>query len=613
MHRGDFKYLLKQKILIIDGGLSSEIQRRLKDPRPFTPRFLLENEKLIQQIHEDFAAAGASLMVTGTVEANRLALQQGLIKSKLEEVNAKAVMVCRKALPPGGLMFGGLGPTGALLKPYGRLIEEDYRTIYTEQANCLIEEGVDGFILEGFSSLIEAEQCVAALRESCSAPVIATMTFLEDGLTKFGDTIEECFQSLLKAGADVVGIHGTLGPLEIDDFLGRLKRAYPLCVRPNAGYPVRIGNTTTYLSSPEYVAECAELFADRGAVIIGGAAGFSPDHIREIATRLRGRLPKSPKPPAPRKTRRITSSTGEATLRQGDGKTLRQKLGKDPIISVELEPPKGLETEGLMHLLERLQPYGIDAVNIPENPLARARISSIALAKAIHEGLGLESITHITCRDRNLISLQAELLGAHVLGVNTILALTGDPASVGDYPSATSVFDVDSLGLVEIMARMNIGKDFGMNDLGATTRFDIGVAANPLAKDLHAELKRLETKIKRGATFVQTQPIFDPAKTKPFLKALEGFKVPVIFGVMFVRDYRHARFLVNEYPGIKIKVKDLERFRQEDPKTQRILSTTFACELIQELSDLSGGVYLMPAFGEYEWLIETMDRLRNHS
>ncbi len=611
MLRGDFKYLLKDKILIIDGGLSSEIQRRLKEPHPFPPRFLLDHEKLVQQIHKDFADAGAGLMVTGTAEANRLALQLGQIKSRLEEINAKAVAVCRNALPPDGLMFGGLGPTGALLKPYGRLTEEDYRAVYVEQAKCLIQEGVDGFILEGFSSLIEAEQCVAAVRESCSAPIIATMTFLEDGLTKFGDTIEDCFQSLQRAGADLVGIHGTLGPLEIDDFLGRLKKPYPLCVRPNAGYPVRIGNTTTYLSSPEYVAECAELFVDRGALIIGGAAGFSPDHIREIANRLRGRAPKLPEPAAPRVSRGASALTGEAPAKQPPEKTLRQKLGKEPIITVELEPPKGLETEGLMRLLDGLLPYGIDAVNIPENPLARARISSIALAKAIHERLGLESITHITCRDRNLISLQAELLGAHVLGVNTILALTGDPASVGDYPSATSVFDVDSLGLVEIMARMNIGKDFGMNDLGATTRFNIGVAANPLAEDLQAELERVETKIKRGATFVQTQPIFDPGKTRPFLKALADYKVPVIFGVMFVRDYRHAKFLVNEYPGIHIKDKDLERFRRQDPKMQRTLSTTFACELIQELSDLSGGVYLMPAFGEQEWLIETMDRLRN--
>ena len=612
MLRTDFEYLIKNKLLIIEGSLNSEIQRRTRAAYPFTPQFVLDQPDLIRQIHGDFAQAGANILVPGTAGANRLVLERKALQEHFETINRKAVELAREKCAHEGMVFAGLGPTGALLKPYGQLTEDDYRNVYREQAELLIKQGVDGFILEGFSSLIEAEQCILALRGTSSLPVIATMTFLEDGLTKFGDTMEDCFRALLHTGADVAGIHGTLGPLEIDEYLCRLSQPFNLCIRPNAGYPVRLGNTMTYLSSPEYVAECAELFVEKGGVIIGGAAGFTPDHITAISKRLWGRAPITGS--RPEEASQLTVEQSREQPAAGlpvPGKSLAEKLGHEPVITVELEPPKGLETDGIISLLHKLQPYGVDAVNIPENPLARARISSIALARAIHDQTGIESITHLTCRDRNLISLQAELLGAHVLGVNTILALTGDPSGVGDFPSATSVFDVDSLGLVEIMNRMNLGKDFGMNDLGNRTRFKIGVASNPLSQHLDKELERLEKKVQRGASFVQTQPIFDPARVEPFLKAIEGFKVPVIFGVMLIRDYRHAKFLANEYPGIYIKDKDLERFRMAEEKDQGQLGVQLACELVAELNAMSGGVYLMPGFGDAERLVDVFARLKN--
>lgn len=610
MLRSDFEYLLKNKVLFTEGSLHAEVQRRAKTASIFVPRVTLDTPDLIRDVHRAYAEAGATLFCAGSAEANEMALQRKHLAPRMEEINRTAVALARDVLPPQALLFGGLGPSGALLKPYGPLSEEDYQGIFIRQAEILLDEQVDGFILESFSSLIEAEQAILGLREMSSKPIIATMTFLEDGLTRFGDSIADCFRTLLKAGADVVGIHGTLGPLEIDAFLEQLTEPYPLAIRPNAGYPVRIGNINTYLSSPEYVAECAEMFLERGAVIIGGAAGFTPDHIRAVTQRLAGRTPITPKQEPP-------NTHISQTIRDSDGKLEKQrlphfmdKLGKEPILSVEIEPPHGLEINSTLHLLERLIPYGVDVVNIPENPLARARISSIALAKAIQERTGLDSITHLTCRDRNLISLQAELLGAHVLGVQNILALTGDPSGVGDYPSATGVFDVDSQGLVEIMARMNIGKDFGMNELGEATHFNIGVAANPLAEDLSGELNRLEAKLKRGATFIQTQPIFDPSRLKAFMKAIAPYKVPVIFGVMLVRSYRHAKFLNNEYPGIAIRPRDVERFRGADEKRQRHQGIQLACELIQELSSVSGGIYLMTSLHDSERLEDILRHLR---
>lgn len=611
MLRNDFNLVIRENILITDGLLVSEIQRRLKRTTvPSVPRVLLENEKLIGDIHQSFAAAGAKILIAATAEANRVFLEKVGLADQQGALVERAISVCRQRVPKGCWVFGGLGTTNALLKPYGNLEEKDYRSIYAEQVALLIENKVDGFFLEGFSSLIEAEQCILAIRENSAKPIIATMTLLEDGRTKFGDTAEDCFTSLLKSGADAVGIQGTLGPLEIDELIAKLKRPYPLCVRPNAGYPVRLGNTMTYLSSPEYVAECAEQFVRHGAVIIGGAAGFSPDHIGAIATRLRGSRPVvSPRIEASKGSQSSSGSTGKDPV-QDQGRALSQKLGHEPIMTVELEPPQGLDIDSVLELLKKLKPYGVDAVNIPENPLARARISSIALAKVIHEKTGLESIAHVTCRDRNLISLQAELLGAHVLGVSTILALTGDPARIGDFPSATSIFDVNSLGLVEILSRMNLGKDFGMNDLGSSTRFNIGVAANPFAESLSEEMERIEAKLNRGANFIQTQPIFDPQSLSSFLKLLEPFKVPVIFGVMLVRDYRHAKFLVNEYPGIKIRPRDLERFQKGNEEEQANLSVSFACELVRELKELSGGLYLMPSFGDADKLLDVMKQLK---
>ena len=607
MSRADFAYQLKQRVWIIEGSLGSELQVRIGTPGVFLPHLVAEKPELIARLHREYGQAGANIQVSATAGANRLTLAREHMQDGMEELNRRAVALTRENLGNGALLFAGLGPTDALLKPYGTLVEDDYREIFAEQARYLLDAGVDGFILEGFSSLIEAEQCLVGLRQLCASPVIATMTFLEDGNTKFGDSMADCFQVLLECGADAVGIHGTLGPLEIDGFLERLEGSYPLCVRPNAGYPVRVGKVTTYLSSPEYVAECAELFAEKGAVIVGGAAGFSPGHIEAVANRLRGFRPSFPGDEGNRVV--LVGSSGEepGTRTTGSGR-LAEKLGHKPVISVELEPPRGLEIEPVIQLLQRLEPLGVDAVNIPENPLARARISSIAMAKAIHERTGIESIAHLTCRDRNLISLQAELLGAHVMGVHTILALTGDPSGVGDYPTATSVFDVNSLGLVEIMARMNIGKDFGMNDLGAHTNFNIGIAANPFAADMKTELARIEKKLEGGATFIQTQPIFDAEAVKPFLRQIAPFKVPVLFGVMIIRDYRHAKFLANEYPGIKIRESDLKRFEHAD-KDDRETSVSFAAELVRDMAGMSGGVYLMPGFGDADCLVDVFQRL----
>lgn len=611
MFRNDFSFLTQEKILVVQGTIVSELERRLKTANFFLPKMILSGDPLVASVIGEFAAAGADILTTPTSQANRTLLEKFRMEDHIGEVHRRAVGLCREVAGEKQMIFGAIGPTGALLRPYGRLDESDYRKVYHEQGELLLDLGVDGFILEGFSSLIEAENCVKVLRKISNMPIIACMSFLEDGRTKFGDTTEDCFSALVAKGADVVGMHGVLGPLEIDGFLGRVQGEYNLCARPNAGYPVRIGNTKTYLSSPEYVAECAELLTEKGVVVVGGAEGFTPHHIRKVVDQLHGKKPVRKEAAGSETDSQVSFTAEPGKTQSAELPSLAKKLGREPVLTVELEPPRGLEVEPILGLLNQMRPLGVDAVNIPENPLARARISSIALAKLIRDKTGLDAITHLTCRDRNLISLQAELLGAHVLGVDTILALTGDPSGVGDYPTATSIFDVDSSGLVEIMARMNLGKDFGMNDLGKKTQFKIGVASNPLATDLNAELKRVEEKLSLGAHFIQTQPIFKPKAVEPYLKALESFRVPVIFGVMLVRDYRHAKFLANEYPGIHLDERDLERFRVAEGEDQGELGVTLAAELVRELKPLSGGVYLMPGFGEEARLLDVLQALQS--
>ncbi len=606
MQRSDLDLLLRQKVQVVEGSLGSELARRRASSDVLLARVLLESMDAVGDIHRDFANAGATLHVSGSSDCNRLALKRVKLAAQFAEINQRSVSVCRDAVGTHHLVFGGLGSTGALLKPYGPFVESDYREVYAEQGEILLDAGVDGFFLEGFSSLIEAEQCLLALRKLSSVPVIATMTFLEDACTKFGDTMIDCFRSLKDKGADVVGVQGTLGPLEIDTFLHQLDRPFPLCVRPNAGYPVRVGGVMTYLSSPEYVAEFADHFLQKGAVVIGGAAGFTPEHIAAVANRVRGRKVPSLSPQH-RVSFTQTAQGSDQREKSKNTSELSQNLGRKPLLTVELEPPRGLDVAEILTLIKRLIPLGVEAVNIPENPLARARISSIALARVIRDETGLDSIAHVTCRDRNLISLQAELLGAHVLGVHNVLALTGDPAGIGDYPAATSIFDLDSLGLVEMMTRMNMGKDFGMNELGDATQFNIGVVCNPLAEDLDDEIARLERKVARGASFVQTQPIFDVQAVMPFVRACEALQVPVLFGVMPIRDYRHARYLVNEYPGILVPDEDMERFRTTSESAQKKLSLDFARRLISELKPISGGVYLLPPFGLGDQLIEILE------
>ena len=341
MLRNDFNLVIKDKILIIDGSLNSEIQRRSQgNTLPSVPRVLLEQPNLIGDIHQSYADAGAKILVAGTAESNRYLLDKNGLGDMQKALIEKAVKVCREKVSKGAWVFGGLGTTSALLKPYGHLEERDYREAYREQVDIMIAAEVDGFILEGFSSLIEAEQCILAIRDCCAMPIIATMTLLEDGRTKFGDTVDDCFQALLKCGADVVGVHGTLGPLEIDEFITQLDRPYPLCVSPNAGYPVRLGKTMTYLSSPEYVAECAEQFVKHGAVIIGGAAGFSPDHIAAIATRLRGVRPAVFSKITAGDSNRDDKTEAGMEEASGPGTCLSSKLGHEPVITVELEPPQ---------------------------------------------------------------------------------------------------------------------------------------------------------------------------------------------------------------------------------------------------------------------------------
>ena len=607
----DFLDLLRDGFLIGDGAFGTYLNQKGRPANICKTEENLKNPDLVVQIHREYIEAGAKVIETNTFDGNLLKLSLFELEDKFELLNRLAVQNAKKAAKGKDVFIAGsIGPTNALLKPYGNLVEEDYRDIFSAQAKVLIDEGVDLIILETFSSLLEIENAVKGIRRiDSSIPIVAEITLLEDGLTKFGDSPETCFNTLLKAGADVVGINCTLGPAELFShyrpYFERFKNTL-LSAMPNAGYPVSVGDRVVYPVSDEYFKEYGILFIENGVNLVGGCCGTTPSHINklvEAAKQLEFERKKSKI--VFLEAIMVKEEEQEETLFDDQLPEVFEKLGREFVVSVEANPPKSPSPEKQLKKLKPLKQLGIDAVNIAENPLARVRMSAMVYAFYIKTVLGLEPILHITCRDRNLIGLQSDLLGAYALGVRGILALTGDPTSVGEFPEATGVFDINSVGIVEMVSRMNKGFDFGMNKIKGKTNIFVGVAFNPLAYNPDKELKKLEQKIEAGAKFLQTQPVYSERVLETLAKVRERFNIPVLVGILPLKSYAHARFLNNEFPGINIPddvLKSLEGSGKDFEKGIGI-----AREILEKAKNYVDGAYLMPPFNRFDILEKILE------
>ncbi len=598
--------------LLADGGMGTMLYALGIPYQRCFDELNLSQPELVQRVHREYIAAGAELIETNTFGANRFKLATHGLDRRVRDINLRGVKVAREAREVTGepvFLAGAVGPIGRPLAPVGTVSPAQAREAFQEQIEALLEGGADLLILETFSDLAELREAVCAARSVTDLPLVAQVTFTEEGQTVAGEDPAEVARLLVELGADVVGVNCGVGPQAALDVVERMRSSgVPhISALPNAGFPARVEGLYVYVTTPEYFAEYACRFRQAGLALLGGCCGTTPAHIRAMRAALDETHPRphtavvvqAPRPapePAPAGT-------------EGPTGLARRLAAGEFVVSVELDPPKGLNPGRILEGAALLRDAGVDCINIGDSPMARVRMSALALALLLKERLGLESIIHFTTRDRNLMALQSELLGAHALGIRNVLALTGDPPAVGNYPHATGVWDVDSAGLVSILKRMNQGLDWAGNSIGRAAAFTVGCALNPTAEDPRRELERFKRKVDAGADFAMSQPIYALDQLLRFLDLSGPLPIPLILGIMPLQSYKHAEFLHHELPGVTIPADVRERMRQagehglEEGAAQ-------ARELLEAARPYVQGVYIMPSFHRYEMAAELVRSLR---
>jgi len=606
---------LTQRLLLADGAMGTYLYAGGAEPGRGLEELNVTRPDAVLAVHREYLAAGARLLETNTFSANGVKLDRYGLAGRVAELNERGAALAREAVGETEAFVGGsVGPLGAALKPFGYLSPDEARAFFREQMTGLLEGGVDLVIVETMSSLTEAELALAVWRELTDRPALVSLTFLPDGTTKFGDDVAVAFQTLVRAGADAVGLNCNLGPKETYDLLTERVAAEPpppdswfVSAMPNAGYPAVDRGRPVYGATPEYFGEYARLFAEAGVRVVGGCCGTTPRHVAAMAEALASQAAPPPRlvgaavrPPA------AEPATPEAPAER---RGLADKLGREFVVTVEIDPPRGPDYGRALQAAARLRDLGVDAVNVADNPLARVRMSSVALAHIIQAEVGLEPILHFTCRDRNLLGLQSELVGAAALGIRTLLALTGDPSEVGDYPKAKSVFDLDSTGLVRLVAKLRSGTDLSGKAIGESFEMTVGVALNPGAADPAREAERLREKVAAGADFAMTQPFYDPAVWLEFLERYGEPPIPVIVGLLPFRTFRHAQFLHYEVPGIDVPAEALRRMEEaaaRGKKAEAAEGVALAREILARVREACAGVYVVPPFENVDVVAEVL-------
>jgi len=587
---------LKTEVLLCDGAMGTQLIARGLDPALCKEAQNILNPSLVLSIHEDYIRAGAQIIETNTFSANRIQLKKYGLADKVKEINKQGARLAKDAASLKNVyVAGSVGPIGALIKPYGPLTLLDVQKAYEEQISYLLEGGVDLIIIETISNLLEAKEAINAAKKLSDKPVICQLTFLADGKTKFGNEAATSLIELKETGADIVGLNCTLGPKETYDILSAIitKVPPPISVQPNAGYPTIERGKPVYYTTPDYMERYAKLYVEIGANIVGACCGSAPEHIQAIAEVVVGMRPRI-RPTAMKLIEEKEKTIVETPKEEEIPLSLRKYLKKDFLITVELDPPKGCYYKELLSEAMKLKAIGVDLVNIADNPMARVRMSSLAMAYLIKEKVEIEPILHFTCRDRNILGIQSELLGAAALGINVILALRGDPATVGDFPKATSVFDVDSLGLVKIINCLNKGYNFAGAPIDAKTNFIIGIAGNPSSNNIENDLIRIKEKINEGARFIQTQPVYDIEKLKLFYDKIKHFDIDLIIGILPILNHKQAMYLHNEVPGISVPQYILDKFEKLDTLKAEEEGLEITLEFLKEAKKYVAGFYFIP-------------------
>lgn len=567
----------------------------------------LKSPELVRTIHGEFLAAGAQVLTTNTWGANRLKLSAYGLEGQLEAINRAGVELAREAVREArteAWVAGCLGPLGVRIEPWGPTSFEEARAIFREQAEMLRNAGADLFVLESFEDLNEIHQAILAVKEVANLPVVAMLSTDEEGRALYGTEPEWFIRKLDEWGADLVGTNGGNGPAPLLRLLERFRTATskPLILQPNPGLPRLVDGRLLYMASPEYLGEFARKALAAGARAVGGCSGTTPAHIRAMRgafRQARAFVQTAPTgTPAPQEH-------AQPEVPFAFRSRFSMKLAQGEFThTVELVPPKGMEYDKLLEKTRQCRALGVDAINVPDGPRAMARMSALATALIIEQHVGLETILHYACRDRNLLGMQSDLLGAAGLGLRNLLAVTGDPPKLGPYPQATAVFDVDAIGLVNMLRRLNTGLDLGGAGIGKPTSFSIGVGTNPVAPDLERERHRFRLKVEAGAQWAITQPVFDAECLFRFLdfnESLDGGGIPIIAGIWPLKNLRNAEFMANEVPGVSMPPAILARMaKRTTAEDQLHEGLDIAQEIIEAIRPRIRGLQLSAPFGQVE-------------
>ena len=599
-----FLSAIDERVLVCDGAMGTMLYARGIFLNRCFDELNLTQPDLVAEVHAEYVKAGADVVETNTFGANRFKLANFGLADTLRAINLQGARIARHAARDAAWVAGSIGPLGVRIEPWGRTGTDEAEAAFREQAAALAEGGVDLFILETFRDLNELKAAIRAVRAVSPLPIVAQMTTGDDGQSLDGTPPETFTPELEHAGADVIGVNCSVGPaamLETIETMARLTNAR-LSAQPNAGRPRDVDGRNLYLSSPDYIASYARRFIAAGVRLVGGCCGTTPDHVRQIALAVKTTAPAA----RPQAIVAVESHTAPAPVivdRREKSKLARAFADREFAIVAEVAAPRGLDLAGAVRRARRFQDLGAIAVNVPDYPKSGARASAMALATLIEQQAGVQTVLHYSCRDRTLINMQSDLVGAHELGLRDVLLTTGNPAPQGSYADATSVFDVDAIGLVNMVARLNRGLDIGGQSIGVPTQFHIGVAVNPFAENAEAAWRRLTHKVEAGAEFLVTPPVLDLAAFEAELPRLRAAGLPIIAGVAALEGVRHVEFLASEVIGVRVADGLLDRLRTAKDQAAEALAATI--EIARWLQDRVSGIQITSVHGSPE----TIERL----
>ncbi|MDZ7859966.1 MAG: bifunctional homocysteine S-methyltransferase/methylenetetrahydrofolate reductase [Candidatus Krumholzibacteriota bacterium] len=603
--------MLDEGCVIFDGAMGTMLYDRGVFINRCFDEINLSNPDMVKNIHREYIKAGADIIETNTFGANKFKLKLHGIEDKVRNINKTGALLAREAAGDSALVAGSIGPLGIKIEPWGPTSNLEAQEVFKSQAESLLEGKIDLFILETFADLNEIHQAINAVKGICDLPVIAQMTLQKDGLGLYGTELSVFTRRLDSWGADVIGVNCTVGPKVMLEAVKKLASSTDkyISVQPNAGVPQNVNDRNIYMVSPEYLAEYAVRFVKAGANIVGGCCGTTPKHINAIYKSLREG--------SPPRVIHIEKQTKEETFRQETIVPASEKSRLSSLVTrgkfvkiVELVPPRGFDTGGILRSAEKLSEFGVNAINIPDSPRATSRMSALSLAVLIEKEIGIESLLHYCCRDRNILGMQSDLLGAQALGLRNLLIITGDPIKTYDYPDATAVFDIDSIGLMNVVRKLNHGYDIGDRKLKTPTSLFAGVGVNPGAIDFEEELKRFYWKVDAGAEFAVTQPVFDIDIFVKFFKATEHMDIPVIAGIWPLSSYRNAEFMNNELPGVTVPEDIMKRMKEaRSGKEATREGVKIASELLEELKPMIAGAQISAPFNKHALALQVLDSI----